>query len=90
MPKTDIFDVYSELYGSRQECEMSLRDYLSGCRDDKGMYASTAERMLEAIGEPELFDTSQDERMGRIFMNRTIKRYKISVNFMVWRRQSSV
>ncbi|MEH6630343.1 MAG: PrkA family serine protein kinase [Halopseudomonas aestusnigri] len=75
MPKTDIFDVYSELYDSRQESEMSLRDYLSGCREDKGMYASTAERMLEAIGEPELFDTSQDERMGRIFMNRTIKRY---------------
>mgnify|MGYP000558674000 FL=1 len=76
MPKTDIFDVYSELYDSRQEYEMSLRDYLSGCREDKSMYASTAERMLEAIGEPELFDTSQDERMGRIFMNRTIKRYK--------------
>ncbi|WP_419901779.1 PrkA family serine protein kinase [Kiloniella sp.] len=75
MPKTDIFDVYSELYDSRQEYEMSLRDYLSGCREDKGMYASTAERMLEAIGEPELFDTSQDERMGRVFMNRTIKRY---------------
>ncbi|MFD2204079.1 PrkA family serine protein kinase [Kiloniella antarctica] len=75
MPKTDVFDVYTEQYDSRQECEMSLRDYLSGCRDDKGMYASTAERMLDAIGEPELFDTSQDERMGRIFMNRTIKRY---------------
>ncbi len=75
MPKTDIFDVYSELYESRQQVELSLRDYLSGCRDDKGMYASTAERMVEAIGEPELFDTSQDERMGRVFMNRTIKRY---------------
>ncbi|MCZ4280785.1 PrkA family serine protein kinase [Kiloniella laminariae] len=75
MPKTDIFDVYSELYESRQQVELSLRDYLSGCRDDKGMYASTAERMVEAIGAPELFDTSQDERMGRVFMNRTIKRY---------------
>ncbi|KKJ76319.1 serine/threonine protein kinase [Kiloniella litopenaei] len=75
MPKTDIFEAYSELYDSRQESEMSLRDYLSGCREDKGMFASTAERMLDAIGKPELFDTSQDERMGRIFMNRTIKRY---------------
>ena len=75
MPKTDIFDVYSELYDSRQECEMSLRDYLSGCKEDKGTYASVAERMLEAIGEPEIYDTSTDERMGRIFMNRTIKRY---------------
>nr|WP_085901260.1 PrkA family serine protein kinase [Kiloniella majae] len=75
MPKTDIFDAYSELYDSRQESEMSLRDYLSGCREDKNMFASTAERMLDAIGTPELFDTSQDERMGRIFMNRTIKRY---------------
>ena len=31
--------------------------------------------MLKAIGEPQMVDTSQDPRLGRIFMNRTIKVY---------------
>jgi serine protein kinase len=39
------------------------------------MYASAPERMVEAIGEPNLVDTSKDERLGRIFSNRTIKIY---------------
>jgi len=30
---------------------------------------------LSAIGEPVMVDTSQDSRLGRIFMNRTIKVY---------------
>ena len=39
------------------------------------MYASAAERMVAAIGESKLIDTSTDPRLGRIFMNRTIKTY---------------
>jgi serine protein kinase len=39
------------------------------------MYASAAERILAAIGEPELVDTAKDPRLGRIFMNRTIRAY---------------
>jgi serine protein kinase len=39
------------------------------------MRATSAERMVAAIGEPEMVDTSQDQRLGRIFLNRTIKRY---------------
>jgi len=39
------------------------------------MYASAPERMVEAIGEPNLVDTSKDERLGRIFSNRTVKIY---------------
>jgi len=31
--------------------------------------------MVEAIGEPNLVDTSKDERLGRIFSNRTVKIY---------------
>ena len=40
-----------------------------------GMRATAAERMITAIGEPELVDTSQDQRLSRLFLNRTIKRY---------------
>lgn len=72
----NIFDLYSSQYDAQKETELSLREYLKGCREDPMMYSSAAERMIQAIGAPEMFDTSRDERFGRIFMNRTIKRYK--------------
>ena len=37
--------------------------------------------MISAIGEQELIDTAQDPRLGRIFFNRTIKRYKAFEGF---------
>jgi serine protein kinase len=40
------------------------------------MYAGPHERLLAAIGEPEMIDTSMDGRLGRIFMNRTIRVYR--------------
>src|SRR5579862_159609 len=70
-----IFEMFSRLYDNRREVEMSLEDYLGRCSDDPSYYASAAERMLKAIGEPTMIDTSQDARLGRIFMNRTIKVY---------------
>ncbi len=39
------------------------------------MYASAPERILDAIGKPEFIDTARDPRLGRIFMNRTIRTY---------------
>ncbi len=38
-------------------------------------YANAAERILAAIGEPQMIDTAKDSRLGRIFMNRTIRVY---------------
>lgn len=58
----------------RQEV-FTLEEYLEKCKTDKMAYASAAERMLLAIGEPELVDTHRDPRLSRIFHNRTIKRY---------------
>ncbi|HEX9858121.1 MAG TPA: AAA family ATPase, partial [Paracoccaceae bacterium] len=40
---------------------MTLQDYLLACRDDPMVCATAAERMMAAIGEPELVDTSQDQ-----------------------------
>jgi serine protein kinase len=71
----DLFSSFAKSYDSRRETEMSLSDYLAGCRDDPMMYAGAPERILAAIGEPELVDTSRDPRFGRIFMNRTIRVY---------------
>ncbi|MBL4719931.1 MAG: PrkA family serine protein kinase [Alphaproteobacteria bacterium] len=75
MENNDVFTLFKETFEQHRETELSLREYLNGCREDPGMYASTAERMIAAIGKPELVDTSKDERLGRIFMNRTVKRY---------------
>ena len=56
--------------------QLSLEDYFDLCKSDKMTYAHPSERMLHAIGEPTLVDTSQDERLSRIFQNRTIKVYE--------------
>ena len=70
-----VFSRYQERYQSTQEEVMSLQDYLELCKRDKTVYATAAERMLMAIGEPELIDTAKDLRLSRIFSNKVIKRY---------------
>src|SRR5258708_8570451 len=77
----NLFGLFSKLYDSHKETEMSLEDYLKCCAREPMAYASTAERMLAAIGEPEIVDTSPDSRMGRIFMNRSIRIYPSSPDF---------
>jgi serine protein kinase len=77
----NLFDSYARFYESQRDVEMSLEDYLSGCADDPMMYASASERLLKAIGDPVVTDTSQDARLGRIFMNRTIKVYPAFEDF---------
>ncbi|EKV29814.1 Serine protein kinase (prkA protein), P-loop containing [Caenispirillum salinarum AK4] len=71
----DLFADFAKSYDTRRETEMSLSDYLEACREDPMVYATAAERILAAIGEPEMVDTAKDPRLGRIFMNRTIKIY---------------
>ena len=71
----DLFSLYARSYDAHRNSEMSLPEYLEACRDDPLMYANAAERLLAAIGEPEMVDTSKDARLGRIFMNRTIRVY---------------
>ena len=72
--QSDVFELYTSLYEDRKQTEFSLRDYLALCRDEPRTYATAAERMIAAIGEPELVNTAKDPRLGRIFMNRSIKR----------------
>ncbi|MDZ5697842.1 MULTISPECIES: PrkA family serine protein kinase [Phyllobacteriaceae] len=79
--ESEVFDLFSEIYTSTTREEMSLQEYLLACRDDPSMYATAAERMVDAIGEPTLVDTSADERLGRIFANRTIKIYPAFADF---------
>jgi serine protein kinase len=81
MPTGDLFSDFARSYEARRQTEMSLEEYLKGCRGDPMMYASAPERLLAAIGESKLVDTSQDQRLGRIFMNRTIRLYPSFAEF---------
>ncbi len=71
-----IFSHYRERFETTQQEELTIKEYLDLCKKDPSVYASAAERMLMAIGEPEVVDTSQDPRLSRIFSNKIIKRYK--------------
>ena len=77
----EVFELFSKNYNREKQDRISLQDYLLACRDDPTMYATASERMIAAIGKPEIFDTSIDPRFGRIFFNRTIKRYPAFSDF---------
>ncbi|MFC3678792.1 PrkA family serine protein kinase [Bacterioplanoides pacificum] len=70
-----VFSRYQQRYQATQEEVMSLQQYLELCKQDPTVYATAAERILMAIGEPEVVDTSRDLRLSRIFSNKVIKRY---------------
>ena len=71
----DIFKGYQARFQSTQQEELTLQEYLTLCKDEPTTYANAAERMLMAIGEPEVVDTSRDPRLSRVFSNKLIKRY---------------
>ncbi|WP_135211841.1 PrkA family serine protein kinase [Vitreimonas flagellata] len=77
----DIFRNYARTFEQRREAEMSLQDFLSLCRTEPMAYASAHERLLAAIGEPKMVDTSKDARLGRVFMNRTVRFYPAFAEF---------
>jgi serine protein kinase len=60
--------------GGLQE-EYSLTEYLELCRNNPAVYATAAERMLMAIGDPESIDTRTDPRLSRIFSNKIVRVY---------------
>ncbi|EIT70361.1 MULTISPECIES: PrkA family serine protein kinase [Hydrocarboniphaga] len=70
-----LLNSFREQYLKGREEEFSLEEYLQLCKSDPLAYASPAERMLAAIGEPELIDTRNDPRLSRLFANRVIRRY---------------
>ena len=78
---TGIFESFRQQYLQSRDEEMSLAEYLELCKRDPLAYASPAERMLAAIGEPEQVDTRNDPRLSRIFSNRVIRRYPAFAEF---------
>jgi len=72
---TTLLEAFHSNYAASQEEEYDLDEYLELCKREPGVYATAAERMLAGIGEPEVVDTRNDPRLGRLFGNRVIRRY---------------
>lgn len=72
----DVLSGFKDRYDGRyKQEEFSLQEYLEICKHDSMAYANAAERLLAAIGEPKLVDTSKDRRLSRIFSNKVVKLY---------------
>ncbi len=69
-----LFNKFQETQASRRKEEISFAEYLERCQDPD-TYALAHGRMARAIGGPTLIDTRTDERLGRIYQNRTLKTY---------------
>src|SRR5580698_6666639 len=77
-----LFSRSLQSYENQRQQEMSLMEYLDLCQRDPMAYATAAERIVAAIGEAQVIDTAKDSRLGRIFMNRTIKVYPAFAEFL--------
>lgn len=76
-----LFSNLKTKYKSKKPEEITLEEYVSRVKEDPGMYASPAERLLKAIGEPRLVDTARDDRLSRIHRNRIVKMYDVFHDF---------
>ena len=81
MPTNDLVSDFVRDFEARRQIEIPLQEYLRECRSQPMMYASAPERLLAAVGEPQVVDTAQDPRLGRVFMNRTIRLYPSFAEF---------
>ncbi|KAB2892597.1 MAG: PrkA family serine protein kinase [Burkholderiaceae bacterium] len=77
----DVISNSAARYVRLREEEMSVDEYLALCRRDPMAYESAAQRMLAAIGEPEMVDTRNDPRLSRLFANKVIRRYPAFAEF---------
>ncbi len=81
-PSEDIFDLYQKTYEEKQPETISLTAFLDRCKSDKMTYANWAERLLDAIGEPEIIDTpKKSASMARVFAGKKVARYPTFSDF---------
>jgi serine protein kinase len=81
MHSDSLFNAFARSFEARGQTDLSMAEYLESCRTDPMRYANAAERLLAAIGEPQMIDTAKDRRLGRIFSNRTIRSYPAFTGF---------
>lgn len=78
---SNIFKKYKEAFDKSKVTMISLEEYLKLAKKDSSVYASASERLLKAIGEAEIVDTSLDPRLAAIFSNKKIRVYKPFADF---------
>src|SRR5437763_14082349 len=78
MYNDSLFNAFARSFEARSQTDMSMAEYLESCRSDPMRYANATERLLAAIGEPQMIDTAKDPRLGRIFLNRPLRLYPSS------------
>src|ERR1043165_5427561 len=81
MYNDSLFNAFARSLEARSQTDMSMAEYLESCRSDPMRYANATERLLAAIGEPQMIDTAKDPRLGRIFLNRTMRLYPAFAGF---------
>src|SRR2546421_3237328 len=81
MYNDSLFNAFARSFEARSQSDISMAEYLESCRSDPMRYANAAERLLAAIGEPQMIDTAMDPRLGRIFLNRTMRTYPAFAGF---------
>lgn len=81
MNTQDFLANYTKRFVENKEEDMSLDEYLELCKTDPSTYANPAERLLMAIGEPEMVDTRHDPILSRIFSNKVIHQYPVFKEF---------
>ena len=67
MYNDSLFNAFARSYEARNESDMSMAEYLESCRGDPMRYANAAERLLAAIGEPQMIDTAKDPALAVSF-----------------------
>ncbi len=76
-----LLDIVKKDNLSKQDVELTLEEYLNLAKKDATVYDSPAQRMLRAIGGPEVILTEKDPKLSRIFLNKPIKNYHPFVEF---------
>lgn len=60
---------------------LTVDQFLNLCKKKPEAYANPYERLLKALGEPKIVDTSEDPRLSRLYQNRKIKVYETFSDF---------
>src|ERR1700687_2239589 len=81
MYNDSLFNSFARSFEARSETEKSMAEYLESGRVDTMRYTNSAERQLAAIGDPQIIDRARDPRLGRIFLNRTMRAYPAFAGF---------
>ena len=79
----DVISNFAARFERNREEELSIEEYLAECKRNPLAYATAAERILKAIGEPQMVDTRNDTRLSRLFANKLIKIYPAFAEFYV-------